>query len=211
MAFTNKSYCSLDDVRQLLSTPDSDTTDDDTILAWIPQAQAVIDEYLGFSFQTDGTDAAPATRTYDGNGREKILIDRCLSLVSVTTTTFVITFDSAQNKYVRTASTPIDITADCDLGPTGLEAGFMLTRETGYFPLGKKNVTVTGTFGKFATIPGDIRRACARLTVHFLKQRDNAYQDQTGNSQFGQLTFRQQIPADVCQTLDQHKPKVFYS
>ena len=211
MAFTKKPYCTLDDVRALLDKDSTATSQDDIIGKMIPQAQAAVDEYLGFSFQTDGTSGSPSQRVYDGNGRGKLLIDRCLDLVQVQTQTYTVGYDSGTNAYTRTANTPIDVTADCLLGPNNMEAGFILERLTGYFPLGKQNIVVKGQWGKSATIPDDIKRACARLVVHYVKQMDASYQDQVGDGTYGMLVFKQQFPPDICQLLDKHKPRVFYS
>jgi hypothetical protein len=207
MAWTNKPYTSLDDVKAALTT--TSTTNDDLLSQFIVQAQAAIDSYLGFSFQTDGTHASPATRTYDGNGREQMLIDRCLDLVQVETQTYSVSSDPDTGALTRTTNTPVDVTGDCVLGPVNMEAGFILERLTRYFPIGKRNIVVKGVFGKSATIPEDITRACTRLAIHYMKQVDANYQDKVGNDQFGRPMFKQQLPADVCQILDRYRPRVF--
>lgn len=206
MAWTNKGYCSSDDVKAALDKTGTDQ--DDLIDALIPQAQAVIDEYLGFSFQTDGTHSSPATRTYDGNGGTQLLIDRCLDLVQVQTQTYTLSQD-ALGAISRTSNAPQDITQGCWLGPANLEAGFILERINSYFPLGRRNIIVRGVFGKSSTIPADITRACTRLVIHYIKQLDASYQDKTASAQFGQLVFAQQIPSDVCAILDRRRPRVF--
>jgi hypothetical protein len=206
MTWTNKAYCSTDEVKAAL---DKTLTDqDDLIDALIPQAQAAIDAYLGFTWQTEGTAASPATRTYDGNGSTQLLIDRCLSLVQVKTQTYTLSTDG-NGTISRTADTPTDITEGCWLGPSNLEAGFILERINAYFPVGKRNIVVRGVWGKSATIPDDIKRACIRLTIHYVKQLDASYQDKTANGQYGALVFQQQIPPDVCALLDRHRPRIF--
>lgn len=192
MTATNKPYTDLDTVKLLLDS--STTADDDLIEGLIPQAQAVMDSILGYSFQTDTT-----SRTFNGNGRSKLLIDKCLDLTKVE----VLAYQVVAN--VRTVADTLDISGYCTLDKTGL----ILERDAGYLPLGKKNIRVTGTFGKRTLVPDDISRAAALLVVHYVKQRDSGYQDQTGNTQFGQLVFKQQIPSDVCAILDQYKPRVF--
>lgn len=193
MSATSKPYTDLDTVKTLLDS--SSTADDDLIDSLIPQAQAAIDSILGYSFQTD-----TGTRLYDGNTRTRILIDKCLSMTKVE----VLSYTVVNN--VRTISDATDITGYCVLSRTGL----ILERENaGYFPLGRNNVRVTGTFGKYSDVPQDIQRAAARIVVHYIKQRDASYQDQTGSAQFGQLTFQQNLPTDVCQLLDRYRQRIF--
>ena len=206
MAFTNKAYTTVDDVKAAMDS--TTTANDDLLQAFIGQAQAYIDEYLGFSFQTDGTAASPATRTYDGNGGEQLLIDRCLNLVSVKTQGYTISTQS-DGSVIRTLNTARDISGDCFLGPMGLDAGFIVERQTGFFPLGKRNIVVTGVFGQSATIPADIKRAATRLAIHFMKQVDANYQNQVGGGQLGVPVFTQDIPSDVCAILDRRKPRIF--
>lgn len=192
MTATSKPYTDLDTVKTLLDT--STAGDDDLIDSLIPQAQAAIDSILGYSFQTDTT-----TLTFDGNSRTRIMIDKCLSLTKVE----LLSYSVVNN--VRTITDTTDITGYCVLSRTGL----ILERESGYFPLGRNNIRVTGTFGKYNDVPQDIQRAAARIVVHYIKQRDASYQDQTGSAQFGQLTFQQNLPTDVCQLLDRYRQRVF--
>jgi hypothetical protein len=206
MALTNKAYCSVDQVKAAMDS--TTTANDDLIQSFISQAQGVIDSYLGITFQTDGTVAAPTTRTFDGNGNQQILIDRLLTLSSVKTQTYNIATDSG-GSIVRTTNAPVDITGDCFLGPVGLPFGFIIDRENGTFPLGKRNVLVAGVYGYAALIPADIQRACIRIAIHFMKQLDANYQNTIGNNQFGLQLFNQDIPTDVCAILNKYRPRVF--
>lgn len=195
MTATNKPYTDLDTVKSLLDT--TATTRDDLIESWITQAQAAVDSYLGFNFQTD-----TSAKLYDGNGRQKILVDKCLSLTQVE----VLSYSVVSN--VRTITDTQDISGYCLLDRTGI----VLERVSGgYFPLGRNNIRVTGTFGRRALVPDDIQRATALLAVHYAKQQDSSYQDQTGDSQYGVLVFRQQMPKDVCEILDKYQRRYFSS
>ena len=134
MAFTQKPYALLDDVKAAGSITVS--TDDNFLAALLSQAQTEIDAELGYSFQTDGTVAAPAQRTYNGNGSSQLLIDRCVSVSQVQT--YVVGPD-VTGALIRTAQTPSDITGDCLLGPVNASVGFLLERLTGAsFPLGRR-------------------------------------------------------------------------
>lgn len=194
MTATNKPYTDLDTVKLLMDPTSTSTSNDDLIETLIPQAQSVIDSILGYSFQTDTT-----SRTYNGNGRDKLLIDKCLDLTKVEILSYTVT------NNVRTISDTTDISGYCTLDKTGL----ILERDAGYLPLGKQNIRVTGTFGKRELVPDDIQRAATLLVIHYVKQMDSSYQDQTGTDQFGRLVFKQQVPPDVCAILDRYKPHVF--
>lgn len=206
MAWTTNAYCTLDDVKTAL---DRRTNVDDTLITtFISQAQAWIDERLGYSFQTDGTEAAPATRVYNGNNHEQLLIDRCVEVVQVQLQTYTVTTDTTNNKLVRTANPPSDITADCELGPVNRSPGFILERLTGVFPLGRRNVVVSGIFG-IDTIPDDIKRACTRLAVHYLLQREAGYEDKVGSTEagYGVKTFKANagVPQDIEAAVDRRR------
>lgn len=194
MAFTRKPYCTLDDVKAIADRRSA--TDDDLISSLILRAQATVDAELGFAFQTDGTVASPAQRIFDGNGNKQLLIKPCLSFASALLRTYTISSDNT-GLMTRT-NTDTDITVDCFLGPANRSPGFLLARYSGTsFEYGKQNIVISGVWG-YDTIPDTIVRATARLAVHYLAQRDARYQDVAGNNQYGQLVFKQQIPADVC-------------
>lgn len=209
MSLTNKAYTTVDDVKTAMSL--SSTTDDDFIQLLIGQAQQAIDEYLGFSFQTDGTVASPTTRVFDGNNAYQLLVDPMLSLTSVIVQPYQFATDPDTGAITRSLGTATDITGAVFLNPPNLGYGFILERVSAVFPVGKQNIRVAGVWGKSATIPADIKRACTRLTIHYYKQRDANYQDQTAEAQFGMMVFTQMMPKDICQILDQRKPRIFRS
>lgn len=195
MTVTNKPYTDLDTIKGLLDS--SASSDDDLIESLIPQAQQAVDSYLGFNFQTD-----TGPRLYDGNGRQRILVDKCLSMTQVE----VLSYSVVNN--VRTITNTQDVSGYCLLDKTGI----VLERLSGgYFPLGRSNIRVTGIFGRRDRIPDDIQRAAGLLVVHYVKQRDSSYQDQTGDSQYGILVFKQQMPKDVCEILDKYQRRYFAS
>lgn len=207
MALTNKAYTTVDDVKTAMSL--STSTDDDFIQHLIGQAQKAIDEYLGFSFQTDGTSASPTTRVFDGNGGYQLLIEPMITLVSVNVQPYAYSTDPDTGAVTRALGTATDITGAVFLNPPNLDYGFILERINAVFPLAKQNIRVAGVWGKYATVPADIKRACERLSIHYYKQRDASYQDTTAEAQFGVMVFSQMMPKDVCEILDQRRPRIF--
>jgi hypothetical protein len=177
MAQTNKAYCSVDAVKAAMDT--NTTANDDLIATFVSQAQVFIDQYLGYTFQTDGTVATPTAKVYDGNGSQQILVDRMISLATVQLQGYVIA-TQPNGSITRTSLPPVDVTGDCFLGPVGLPFGFLIERLNGSFELGKRNVIVSGVYGAFSTIPGDITRAATRLAIHYMKQLDANYQNTVG-------------------------------
>jgi hypothetical protein len=193
MAWTSKPYCTVDDVKLVYDKRTA--TDDDLIQSFITTAQEQIDTFVGFPFQTDGTVATPATRTYDGNGAEQLLIDRCLSLVSVQWQTYTFGTDPATGAVTRTANPPIDITAAVVLGPPNTSPSYLLQHLIDHFELGKRNYVVTGVFG-FATVPQPVKRACELEVIAMLDARNRGYRRQMagpGGTNAGMVK-----PDDLC-------------
>jgi hypothetical protein len=215
MAFTTNPYCTLTQVHNALAIPTSQTVDD----AWIsgdliPQAQAFIDRYLGYSFQTDGTTGTPATRTYDGNETDSLMIDRCVSITQVLETgysTILGVFGVIEN----VAGPQTDITADVFMGPIAVVNndgyGYILQRISKLpFFEGALNYTVKGVFGVPA-IPADISRACIRIVVNYYKMRDANYTQTVATGQFGAAKFDPTAPADAIEILDRYRRKGFFT
>jgi len=215
MPFSTTAYCTLAQVHSALNLITSVTADD----AWItndaiPQAQQFIDDYLGYSFQQDGTVSVPATRTYDGNDTTELFIDRCISLNQVLETSY--SFILSSFGVGQSVQGPqIDITADMLLGPRfTVQArgyGFILRRISGLpFYGATSNYGVKGVFGS-ATVPLTITRACTRLVIHYYKMRAAAYAQGTAISQFGAMRYDQGTPIDVMQDLEPYRRRGFYA
>lgn len=209
MALTRKPYCTVDDAKALLDR--RGTTDDDLISTLIVQAQAWIDERLGFSYQTDGTVAAPTEKVFNGNNHSQLRINRCSQVVKVLLRTYHVANDPVTGLYTRTY-TDQDITGDCLLGPQGRDPGFILERLTGLFPLGRQNIAVQAVWG-YSVIPDDIARACARLAGHYLLAREAGYEDKTAGSTeagYGIKSFRASaVPQDICDIVDRRRRRLF--
>lgn len=208
MAFTRIPYCTVDDVKVLLD--EATTKYDDLLATLIPQAQDEIDSYLNKSYQTDGSVAAPATRTYDGSGTSQMLIDPLSSLATVTLKTYATGADPATGKLARTLVSTFDITADVQLLPAGVAPARVLARYSGEaFPVGRGNVEVQGVFG-YPAAPAWLKRATALLAIHYKKTLDANYEDQVGSTGLGQPVFRKAMPQNVRDVLDRNSRAAFY-
>lgn len=210
MAYTTTPYCSFAQVVSALDLSTSAQGNDQTWIEGelIPEAQAAIDSYLGFSFQTDGTIASPATRAYSGKGNRMLyMIERCSSFSQVLETYYDVIQDSNGTFY---SGTPItrDITADCVLGPDNTIPGLYLVRKSEIeFYRGVQNYQIKGVFGR-PSIPGDISRACVRVVVSWYKMRDTNYSDFIIEGMVRQH-YTRTLPEDVVEFLDKYKPRVF--
>lgn len=217
MAYTTNPYA---DAQQVYNALDLQSSSQATDGAWIQEllieAQAFIDTELGYSFQTDGTIASPATRFYDGNPDDvrdgSVLFvgtERIISIASVIETTYNTIISGGV--FLNGTTTTTDITADCVLQPNNSLDGFWkIKRKSGIeFMHGLQNYKVTGVFGR-PRVPADITRACVRMAVHYAKMRDTNYADQVLEQGLVRLKYSKETPDDVMEILDKHKPRVFY-
>lgn len=210
MAWTTIPYCQLSDVKTALG--EADTTNNDVWLQQlIGQAQAAVDSFVGYPFQTDGTQGSPASRLYDGSGYGTLAIDDCLSLAQVIETTYYPQV-SSEGLWTLGQPTTMDITADCVLSPNNVSPATLLRRLSQYeFAEGIQNYAVKGIFG-FSVIPQDVTRATVRLTIHYFKQLDANYSDQVSANQFGKgIRFVPDMPEDVCELLSRHKHRLMFA
>lgn len=201
---TTTPYCTLNDVKLALARDLSNTTDDAFLSTLIPQAQAIIDRTLGYSFQQETT-----TKLYDGSGKHKLFIGECLSITHVTETIYPYIPTLYGTPWPLLSST-YEITADCVLGPTNSPVKYQLLRKSGeIFSPGVQNYTITGTFG-FDAIPLDATRACIRLVIHMYKMRDTNYADMV--LEVGNVIqhFSKNLPADIENILNNLKHRNFY-
>lgn len=207
MAFTTTPYCGVGDVKLALGI--TDTTDDAWLQVLIGEAQAMIDQEVGYPFQTDGTLSVPAVRVYDGNGGDVLAIDDCLSFSQVLETQYNVIL-GANGVWTQQNPLHVDITADCVLTPNNMSPASGLKRLSGYgFWSALQNYQVSGVFGQPA-IPADISRATIRLAVHLFKMRDANYSDQVADGQFGKgIKFIPDMPEDVCRICDRHRHRLF--
>src|SRR5437763_11836689 len=114
MTWTTNPYATLSQVHSALDL--QSTSDDTWINEELTEAQAAVDDFLGFSFQTDGTTSTPAVRVYDGNDMEELMIDRCVSITQVIETLWTIV-QGTNGNFIQKNSTQRDISVDVVLGP----------------------------------------------------------------------------------------------
>jgi hypothetical protein len=199
MTWTTYPYCTPNDVQSMLGL--QSTKDFAWIQTLIGVAQQAIDEYIGFSFQTDGTALAPSTRLYSGQGIEQLEIDYCIQIVTVTENTYNVITDG-NGAYGLGPTQSLDITADAILGPPNESPQYYIKRKTGApFYAGEQNYTITGVWGQ-PQIPPLINYACARLTSHYYQKRSFNYALQMSEQGGVRHKYTLPMPDDVREILD---------
>jgi hypothetical protein len=198
MPITNNPYCSLSDVKTALSI--TTTTDDAFITQLIPQAQAILDGELGFSFQQE-----TATKLFDGSGTSRLFTGEIISFSQIIETIpqYIV------NGFPYTPAS-FDVTSDCALSPPWSPIKYGLVRLSGeIFRPYYQNYSITGVFG-FASVPPDITRACIRLVCQMYKLRDTNYSDSIND--IGNIVqhFSKSLPADIQVILDNSRRRSFY-
>lgn len=212
MAYTTTPYATTAQVVSALGlSPTSQAAD----IAWIsddllPQAQAAIDQVVGFPFQQDGTTQTPTARVFSGNDAASLVIDPLLSLSQVMEINQTTSVNYGGGQVFVIQSPTLDITADCVLGPDNERPGYLLRRISQLpFYFGAQNYTLSGVWG-YASVPLEITRACTRLVIHYYKMRDANYTPATGNAQYGkQSMMLSAMPEDVRCVLDKYRFPVF--
>jgi hypothetical protein len=209
VAWTTNPYTTLADVKTALDLQNTDS--DSWLQTLMDEAQADIDRYIGYSFQTDGTTGSPASRYYDGNNHAKLWIDDCQSLVQVLETTYNVLLGS-NGVWTNQNPQTVDITADIAAYPYNETPVYLLSRLSGLpFQFGRKNYQVFGIFG-YPDIPTPISRACKLLTIHYFKRRDATYGNRTANRQYGSKTFQpMDMPDEVTCVLERYRERLFLS
>lgn len=186
MAWSTNAYCTRDDVKTALDL--SSTADDSWIDDLISEAQSLIDEELGYRHQT-----ITETRYFDGNGLDYLIVGDIQSVTNVTEDGNDITSRCYLGPYNASDSQPYKLVK------TGTDVGG--NRFGVEFNEGRRNISVTGTFGR-STIPGWVHRIAKRLVVHWFKMKDSNYADAMTSQGGNKLIYRKQIPADVREILD---------
>lgn len=205
MAWTTNPYCALADVHNVLGLVS--TANDTYLTTLILEAQAAIDKYIGRTFQTNTT-----TQVYDGTDLASMIIGDCVagSVTQVLEMNYGIYYNGG-GVGVSLASSPVDITADCVLGPNNWPVGYTLVRISGApFVRGVQTYKVSATFGN-PTIPAPITRACARIVGHWFAMRNTAYADSIVDTANVRTKYTKQLPADVVEVLELYRRRSFVS
>lgn len=203
MAYTTNPYCQVSDVKLVLGT--QSTANDVWIAELIPVAQKWIDDEVGYPFQSETT-----TRTFSGGGGEFLLTGWVSAITQVLQVSYAASV--SDDGYMTTTMTnQMDITQDCEIGPDNRNPGWKLERIS-FTPFyrGRKNYTVTGTWG-YGTIPPDITRACARLCAFYVKMRDTNYADVLIEQGAARQKYSKTIPDDIVDGLKHYKARFFYT
>ncbi len=208
MAYTTNPYCQLSDVKLVLGS--QSTTNDAWITSLIPEAQAWIDQEVGYPFQTDGTPTSPTTRVFSGNDNTYLMVGWIQQVTQVVQTTYAesVGFDGYFNTVLTSQQ---DITGDVVVGPENRSPGWRLERMSmAPFYAGRRNYQVSGVWG-YGSIPPDITRACARLTAFYVKMRDTNYADTLIEQGAARQKYLKTIPEDINDLLKHYKQRFFYS
>lgn len=166
-----------------------DNSFDSQLNEWIAAMSRYIDDYCGETILA----TAPTTRLYDGTGEQTLKIDGAYSISAVTVSDVTVT------PYFYPANNPRKYLLDLD-------------RDT--FAVGKQNVSVTGIFGRFTTLPADIKYACTVLVAgivnHSNKQTDGIKSEKVGEYQVTYKDEKERADYDrAMKILDAHRKVVF--
>lgn len=199
MALTTTPYCTPQDVRSLLDL--TSTQKDPLILSLIEDAQDVIDNILGYSFQSE-----TATRTFDGNDLDFLVVGDILS-------------------FTQVLENGVDITLECKIGPYNQTPGWKIIRiaqaivglpilatnaDSPSFEPGRANITVTGVWGR-TTIPNWCNRVTSRLAAHWFQLMNTNYADYVSEQGGIKQKYNKAIPDDVKEILNYKARHIFGS
>jgi hypothetical protein len=210
---------------KLALDPNLTSIDDPFIDSLIAQAQAYMDQEIGYPFQQDGTSGTPATRLYSGDSNDWLQIEDLVSLFSNVSgavfETIPNTYLSSGGIWVSVTSTIVDITADVVPQPNNYVAlgvpSRKLVRQSGFrFLTGTANYKVLGIFGQpilsgqiYPGVPNDIMRATTRLAVHYYKMRDTNYADLIQEQGNVKVRYTKGVPIDVVDIIENYRHRRF--
>lgn len=189
-------YATAADIRAYIGTT---STDDDALLTLlIARAQALIDDYVGFSFEA----SADSTRYFDS---EKDVLEDGLTLV----------FDTWM--YSATTVTNGDTTAITSTYYKKLPLNgppyhsLKLKDSSGYVWEADSNddpegvISIAGKWAYSTSAPADIVHATIRLAAWLYRQRDNSLDMDRPLLAEGVVILPAQVPSDVTAILDRYR------
>ena len=199
MPWTTNPYATLAQVKSALDI--TSTQYDAWLNELLTDAQAEIDDEVGYPFQTNGTVGSPVTYTYSGNEGPSLWIDDCIQITQVKEVVYNVILGTIASVTSQTT----DITADIVLGPANISPGYLLRRLSGnVFWAGYNNYQVSGVWGQ-PSVPADITRATIRLTAHYFLMRKSNYADEMSQQGNVRLHYKKDIPSDVMRIIHRHK------
>lgn len=203
-------YASLEDAKQRLNIPSTDTTDDENLLQFCVNVTAFIENYTHRQFLPDAPDGTSTTYTFDGydaveSGRCLLIPTgiRSISLLEVATTTGG-TFQTmtSGDYFIRPT------VQERDPGWPGTEVWITDIPTAGdpvpFFPPGFANVRITGTFG-WAACPSEIEDVALTLVVSKWRSRSAAGGDTFQIGPDGERSFERLLSYEDKQTLRRYQ------
>ena len=180
-------YVTLAEVRSYGGYDAMDTSQDAELSALIPRAQAVIEQYTGNVFEVSST----STRQFDAIANVdgyRLLFDGWLA----NTSSLVVTNGDGQtvasSQYVTLPRNDIPI--------YGLQLKSDATVVWEYTDAPENAISVVGNWGYSVTPPEDVKLACLRLVLYWIKLEGKAAE--------------RTIPSDVIRTLKPYKQTVMW-
>ena len=175
--------------------------DDALLYLSIARAQAMIDAYVGYSFEAsaDSTryfDAAPVGEGGHVDGRLLLFDTWCSSITSVTNGDGTAVAAASYVTQPRNATRFYGIKL---LNSTGLSWERQTDDDT------EKAITVVGKWAYSTSAPADIVQATLRLALWLYRGRDNSGDMDRPILAEGVMILPGQMPADVLRVLDQYK------
>jgi hypothetical protein len=144
-------YCSLTDVKNYL-IKDVEQWYEPTIEGYITSISLFINKMTNRTLVLDDSLVSGETKYYDGNGRDALLIDDCLSITKV----------ELGDQYGDNLN---EITTTGYFCYPRVPPFQQLLLKTGVFTPGVQNIAITGEFGLSDTVPEDLKFACIVLVA----------------------------------------------
>jgi hypothetical protein len=196
MPYSNNPYCARADVKTALDL--TGTAKDTWIDELITEAQAEIDQILGYKWQFT---TVPETHYFDGRcDRDTLIVGDIVS-------------------FSQVLENGIDITAMCQLAPYSADTKYKLVKTSSTagstvsagveFTEGRRNIAVTGVWGRNSSIPLWLKRITIRLVVHWVKMQATNYSDMMTDQAGVKQRYMKRIPDDVREVLN-NKSRIYF-
>ena len=195
MAITN-GYCTLNEIKQAMSIPVSDTVDDVMLEIAVESASRAIDSYTYRNFYSSGT----ATRFYAATDNHIVQTDDIAEFIRLRTTdqddAFTIEWTSSDYQLE-----PLNGIVD------GVATPFTRIRAIGDYlfdPLmGEATVEVRAVFG-YTSVPIEVKQACLIQASRLMKRHDSPL-GVAGFGDLGVVRVSSRVDPDVAQLIDSYR------
>ncbi len=186
-------------VEQYLNTDLSAVSSE--VTNWIASVKAWIDKYCGKTFEG----SSETTRYYDGNGKQRILIDSFIgipsevSILEVDGTVHLALTEGQSEDYIIY---PLNETEKNELA-------LVASANILSFLRGKRRLKVTAVFGASTTVPADVELAATKLVGTIAEKRTKGGETKSEKLGDQTLTYKEiNEEADalgIFNILDQHR------